>query len=376
MSSPLRHLIKKEFRQIFRDRAMLPMIFALPLVQMFIFAYAVTTDLKYVRLAVCDFDRTPESRRLLDSFFASDYFQPAGGAESPEALSTILLAGDADMTITIPNGYARDLAEGTTAELGLVVDGQNSSMAGRARGYAEAIIRTEVYRIMDEQRRAHPELESRIHRIVPVTRFFYNPQLESRYYMVPGIIVMILTAISGMLTGMAVVREKEVGTLEQLLVTPLTSTQLIAGKTIPFLILAFFELTLTTVIAKFWFQLPLVGPIWILAFASFVYLMVTLGTGLLASTVSHTQQQAMFTVWFVLVFGILTSGFFYPVDNMPREVFLLTYLNPLRHYLEIIRTIFLRGVTLADIQYQLYWLAGLGTLVFGTAILRFQKRVR
>ncbi len=372
---PTLYLIQKEFRQIFRDRAMVAMIFMLPLVQMFLFAYAIQTDLKNVRLAVLDLDRTPESRRLLDSFFASNYFLSAGQANGTSDLMDKLMRGDADMTLSIPAGYSKALLEGPAATVGLVVDGQNSSLAGRARGYAEAIIRGEAFRVMDEKRREHPELELMMHRIEPATRFFYNPQLESRFFMIPGIVVMIVTIVSAMLTGMAVVKEKEVGTLEQLLVTPLTSGQLIAGKTIPFLFLAFFELTFATTIAVLYFKLPLVGSIGLLAFASLLYLMVTLGTGLLASTMSQTQQQAMFTVWFFLVFGILMSGFFYPVENMPKGVYYFTFLDPLRHYIEIVRGIFLKGVTMRDIAPQLYWLGGIGSLVFTTAILRFRKRV-
>ena len=189
------------------------------------------------------------------------------------------------------------------------------------------IIRGEAFRVMDEKRRDHPEMEQFVHRIEPATRFFYNPKLESRYYMIPGIVVMVVTVISAMLTGMAVVKEKEVGTLEQLLVTPLTPAQLTIGKTVPFVALAFFELAFTTTIAVLYFKLPLIGSLWLLILASFLYLLVTLGTGLLASTVSQTQQQAMFTVWFFLVFGILMSGFFYPVENMPRGIYLLTFLN-------------------------------------------------
>jgi len=212
--------------------------------------------------------------------------------------------------------------------------------------------------------------------IEPVMRYFYNPTLESRYYMIPGILVLLITLISAFLTGMAVVKEKELGTLEQLMVSPLSPAQLIIGKTVPFVILAYFELTVAATFAIWWFNLPLVGSISLLAVCALVYLLVTLGIGLLVSTISNTQQQAMFTIWFFLVFGILMSGFFFPVENMPLTIQKITYINPLRYFIEIIRGIFLRGATLDDVLPNLLPLLGIGLVIFSTAILRFRKRSR
>jgi len=373
---PLLYLIQKEFRQVLRDRAMLRIVFALPLIQMFLFAYAIQNDLKNIRLATLDLDQTPESRHLLDSFFSSGYFRDAGDATKPSDLVLFLDNGDADMTLWIPKGYSEMLARGEKTSISIQVDGQNSSIAGRAIGYAEGLIRQEAFQRMYQMQLARPELMQLVHRVTPASRFFYNPELETRFYMIPGIVVLIVTVISAMLTGMAVVKEKEIGTLEHLLVTPLTPAQLIAGKTIPFVVLAFFDLSFATAIAILYFKLPLTGSLWLLGFASILYLLVTLGIGLLASTVSQTQQQAMFTVWFFLVFGILMSGFFYPVENMPRSVYLITFLNPLRHYMEIVRGIFLKGVTMSDAAAQLLWLGGLGATVFTAATLRFRKRIK
>lgn len=370
---PIFYLIRKEFQQLLRDKAMLRMIIGVPIIQLFIFAYAVTTDLKDARLGYVDYDRTPESRHLIDAYFTSGYFSPAGSAANSSLLMDWLMTGKIDIAITIPRGYAASIASGESVAVGVLVDGQNSSIAGRARGYAEAIIRTEAMKLLEEKRLAMPELASRIHRIEPVSRFYYNPQLESRVYMIPGIVVLLISIISGMLTGMAVVKEKEIGTLEQLMVTPLTPLQFIAGKTFPFVVIAFFELSFASSIAVLFFGIPLEGSIWLLTSASLLYLLVTLGAGLLASTVSSTQQQAMFTVWFFLIFGILMSGFFYPVENMPRGVYLLTYLNPLRHFIEITRGIFLKGVTVGDILPQISWLAVLGTIIFGAAVMKFRK---
>ncbi len=371
---PLRYLVQKEFRQLFRDAGMLRIIFVMPLIQLFLFGYAVTTDLKHVRLAVLDEDRTVESRNLARAFFTSDLFLHAGDPQSPQELQNELLFGDADMTLWIREGYGRQVANLDNAAVGIAVDGQNSSTAGRALGYAESIIRQEAQKVLEDWRLSHPNAP-RMTRIEPVTRFYFNPELESRYYMIPGIVVLILTVVSAMLTGMAVVKEKEIGTLEQLMVTPLTPFQLIVGKTVPFVVLAFFELTLATTIAVLWFKLPLVGSIALLAASAMIFLLVTLGVGLLVSTVSHTQQQAMFTVWFFLVFGILTSGFFYPIDNMPRWIQSLTWVNPLRYFVAIIRGIFLKGSGMADLYPHLVPLAALGVFTFSAAVFRFRKTI-
>ena len=375
MPNAVFYIIQKEFRQIFRERAMVAIIFALPLVQLFIFAYALTTDLKHIRLALLDDDRTPASRSLTASFFTSGYFTDWARAEFPDELESLLVRGGADMTLWIPRGYSQKLDNLDGATVALAVDGTNSSLAGRATGYAQAIIRREAQLTLDEKLLARPQLAQKLRLIEPVTRFYYNPQLESRYFMVPAIVVLILTIVSGMLTGMAVVKEKEAGTLEQLMVTPITPFQLIAGKTIPFVVLSFFELALATTVAVFWFKLPLVGSIPLLATAALVYLLVTLGVGLLASTVSQTQQQAMFTVWFFLVFGIIMSGFFFPISNMPDWAQKLTYLNPLRYILSMVRGIFLKGSTLKDVLPDLLPLLGLGVVIFSTAVLRFRKRL-
>lgn len=371
---PLRYLVQKEFRQLSRDAGMLRIVFIMPLLQLFLFGYAVTTDLKYVRLAVLDEDHTVESRDLARAFFTSDLFQRTEHPRSPKELQEFLLFGDADMTLWIREGFGRQAAGLDNATVGIAVDGQNSSTAGRALGYAEAIIRQEAQKVLADWRLSHPNAP-RMARIEPVTRFYFNPELESRYYMIPGIVVLILTVVSAMLTGMAVVKEKEIGTLEQLMVTPLTPFQLIVGKTVPFVALAFFELTFATTIAVLWFKLPLVGSIALLAASAMIFLLVTLGVGLLVSTISHTQQQAMFTVWFFLVFGILTSGFFYPLENMPRWIQVLTYVNPLRYFVAVIRGIFLKGSGIADLYPHLLPLAALGVVTFSVAVLRFRKTI-
>jgi len=372
---PILYLIQKEFRQIFRDPMMIRILFFMPLMQLFLFGYAVNNDLRNVRVAVLDQDNSLESRRLVDSFYASNLFIPGPVANNAQDLEQALLKGRTDITLWIPEGYSRDLLSGKTAQVEIDVDGKNSNLAGRAGGYASAILRQESERFRDARILAKPMLKQKVREIVPVTRFFYNPELETRFYMIPGIVVLVVTVISGMLTGMAVVREQEIGTLEQLMVTPITPLQLIIGKTLPFMLLSFLELGFAATIAVVWFKLTLVGSVPLLLLSAFIYLLVTLGGGVLASTVSKTQQQAMFTVWFFLVFGILTSGFFYPIDNMPKVMQYITYVNPIRYFLAIVRGLFLKGITFQESLVNLVPMAAIGLLTFGTAIVRFKKRV-
>lgn len=367
-------LVKKEFRQIFRDPMMPRIIFLMPLIQLLILGFAATTDVRNIDVSVLDMDRSSASRALVDAHYATDLFRPGPAAHDPGDLQQFLARGRADMTLWIPADFERRLVERKPATVGVVLDGRNSSQAGRAAGYVAAIFQRESRTLLEQEGLA-PAAAAPVPQVQKITRFFYNPQLESRYYMVPGIVAMLVTVISLLLTGMAVVREKEIGTLEQLMVTPITSLELVAGKTLPFVVITFVELAVGTLLAMLIYDLVLVGSFLVLAFASLIYLLVTLGGGLLASTVSKTQQQAMFTVWFFMVFFILTSGFFYPVDNMPDVVRWSTYINPMRYYMSIIRAVFLKGAGLADLGGQLLPLAILGVVAFSGAVLRFQKRL-
>jgi ABC-2 type transport system permease protein len=376
--TPLLYFVQKELRQVFRDRAMLRIIFGVPIIQLFVFAYAANLDLKNVRLAVLDEDASRASRRLVEALVESDVFVKGPAASRPEDLQRFLVHDEADVSLWIPRGFERDLLTPGTAEVGVAVDGQNSPLAGRAAGYAAAIVTREMSRAASEgdaPAYASPGGAAAGGGITAVTRFFYNPELESRIYMVPGILVVLITVISTMLTSMAVVRERELGTLEQLLVTPLTPAQHIAGKTIPFVIITFADFIIASIVAITWFRLPFLGSVPLLIVGAAAYLLVTLGVGLLASTVSSTQQQAMFTVWFFLVFGIMTSGFFFPVDNMPAWSQWLPAINPLRYMMDIIRGVFLKGAGFRDMGLELLILVIMGVGVFSAAILRFQKRI-
>lgn len=377
---PVLYMIQKEFRQVFRDFDMLRVVFMVPIIQLFLFSYAANTDLRNVTVGLLDQDQSYASRRVVDAFMHSDVFVAGPTASTPKELEGFLTHDKARLTLWIPKNFERDVLQGREVQVAIAVDGRNSSLAGRSSGYAQAVVAREVKRIRDEQnvRAIHaagvgpkkPPI-----RINGVARFFYNPELESRYYMVPGILVLLITIVSTLLTGMAVVREKELGTLEQVLVTPLTAGQLIAGKTIPFAVITFGELTFATIVAKLWFHLPLQGSIPTLVLGVGAYLLVTLGIGLLVSTISSTQQQAMFSVWFFMTFAILMSGFFYPVENMPGWAQTLSAIDPLRYTMNVVRGVFLRGAGITDLWREVVILVVMGMAVFSAAVLRFQKRI-
>ncbi|MBD3167663.1 ABC transporter permease subunit [bacterium] len=369
-------MIRKEFIQLRRDPAMIRIAILMPLIQLLVLAYAATFELKNVHVGIYDQDRTPESRLLVDRVMhaGEDLFLPAGYASGPHELEAMLLNRQADAVLWIPEGFAASFDTRDPARLFAQIDGRNATQAGQAGGYLSQIAAATAMEIAAERgvRVASMRPDGRI---VPEERFFYNPELESTWYMVPGIIVLLATIISAALTGMAVVREREIGTLEQLMVTPLTAGQMIAGKSIPFAVLSAVEMTLATVVGMLVFGIPMVGSPLLFALASLVFIFVMLSGGLLASTVSSTQQQAMFTVWFFLVISIILSGFFFPLENMPEWVMPLTWVNPLNYFMAIVRGIFLKGLTFGEMMPNLLPLLGIGVGMFAAAVLRFQKRV-
>ncbi len=367
----LRCLVRKEFKQLRRDTALLRVVFALPIFQLLVLSYALNNDLRNVRVATLDEDRTALSRAVLDAFAASDVFVSGPAARDGDELEALLRAGACDLAVRVPAGFERDALAGRAPSLGIDVDGTNSSLAGRGAGYAGAIVMRKAERFAAAQAGAVPAAS--VPRVATVVRFLYNPELESRLFMVPGVIVMLVTIISALATGMAVVREKELGTLDQVLVTPLTPLQYVVGKTLPFGLIALFDLTLATLFARLWFHVPMLGSPWVLLLGVLAYLLVTLGLGLLASAASNTQQQAMFTVWFFLVFAIMLSGFFFPVDNMPEWARWLTRINPMRYFMDIVRGVLLRGAGLADLRGELLTLLGMGVAAFGGAVLAFRR---
>jgi ABC-2 type transport system permease protein len=356
-------LVAKEFRQVFRDSRMLRVIFIAPVIQLTVFGYAVQTDLWKTKTFVVDHDRTAASRELIESLTAPGYFDVVGRSERGTDLVRALERGDAIVGIEIPVGFARDLREGR-AEVQVLIDGTNSNIASVAQGYVERIVQSYGLRASSMQV------------ILPVDlreRAWFNPDLVSQNYNVPAVAGILILLVCLLLTSLAVVREREIGTLEQLKVSPLNPFELIMGKTIPFGIIGLIDLVLVTAVALAWFQVPFRGSFLLLFAASLLYIGCGLGLGLLLSTVSKTQQEAFMGSFLVLMPTMVLSGFLFPVSSMPTSFQYLTLLNPVRHYLEIVRDIFLKGVGFEPLWPKFVALLLLGVALLGFATLRFRR---
>ena len=359
-------LIRKEFIQVWRDPKMLGIIFAMPVVQLLLLGYAVNVDVKNITLDVYDFDRSRTSRELVSAMKAGDYFLPTEEAFVREAtpvwdLDARFKDGSAEMALIISNGFSSGLARGDSVTVGVLADGADANSARTGLGYCAQIVNRYSRRVTG----VSPPVEIR-------HRFLYNPEAESVNYMVPGIVATLLMMVTVMLTSMAIVRERETGTLEQLMVTPIKVHTLLLGKLTTFAILGLFEATLALTIGVLWFGIPFVGsPLLLFALAG-LFLLTTLGMGMFFSTITSTQQQAMFLAWF---FAILTSGFFTPISNMPPLIQRITYLNPMRYFMSIIRGIMMKGAGLVDLLPEIGALIVFGAVIFSFSMIRFHKRV-
>lgn len=368
-------LFKKELIQTHRDKRMLGILFIAPIIQLFIFGYAVTTDINHIAMAVYDEDRTAESRQLVDRFIASGYFDYKNYLQSPREMNDVLDTGTAQLVLHIPTNFAHDLARGRTAQLQLVLDGSDSMSARIIAGYANGV--TQAYsgaislqrldRLRDTVTRV-PSLDGRV-------RVWYNPELKSVNFMVPGVLCLILLIVTMTLTSMAIVKEKEIGTLEQLIVTPISPYELMLGKTLPFLLIGMFDMMMVLLVAVGWFHVQVAGSVLLLFLLSALFLLTTLGLGIFISTVSRTQQEATLTSFFFFMPFILLSGFMFPIENMPVGIQWITYAIPLRYFLEIIRGIFLKGIGLAELWPQVLALAGFGIGILTLSAARFSKRL-
>ena len=363
MSRALIGLIKKEFIQVFRDRNMLRLIFLMPVIQLLLFGYVVNIDVKNLDLDVYDFDRSTESTELIRNTSANNYFTTHDFPVPLRDLEDNFQNSSSDMAIVIPEGFSEKLLTKDAPVFTLITDGSNANSTSIGTGYMMQILQMYV--------------ENYYNIVLPLKinySILYNPEAESVYYMVPGIVATLLTMITVMLTSMAIVREREVGTLEQLMVTPIRGRVLLLGKLIPFAILGLLEIVIALTAGVFWFNVPFVGSSWLLFSLAGLYLVTPLGIGLFFSTVTSTQQQAMFFAWFFSVFAILTSGFFTPISNMPQWMQFITYLNPMRYFMEIVRAIMMKGAVLQDLLFQVGVLTVYGIVVFSLSAFRFSKR--
>jgi ABC-2 type transport system permease protein len=374
MNSRLLSIIRKEFIQIIRDKRTLALILVIPIMQLFLLGYAATNDVRNVPLAVFDQSRSTEARALLDAYRAADYFKIAYSVGSEAELQQLIDRGDAKAGLIIPPDYASALAAGS-AQVAFILDGSDPTVASTALSAAQLIGQTHATGILAEKvsrsgqnLKLQPPVEVR-------TTVWYNPDLISSYFMIPGVIGMILYAITAILTASAVVRERERGTIEQLIVTPIRSWELVFGKILPYTILGLFDTIEVLLVGHWWFGVPIRGSMMLIILLSALFLLSGLGIGLLASTIANTQQEAMLTVWMTLLPSIFLSGFFFPLDAMPKVLYWISYLMPLRYYLTIIRVLLLKGVGIEMIWNDVTALTIFGVVIMGAAAMRFRKRL-
>ncbi len=365
------HLIRKEFIQVFRDHQMLGMIFIMPVVQVLLLGYAITVDVRDLSLGVMDYDRSPESRQLVEDFRHNETFDLNRVMRSPDEIRDALDRGEVSAVLVIPRGFARRLGRNEPVDVQLLLDGVDSNASLIASNHARGIVESYSLDVLRKSRAGAPLPDLR-----PRIQVLYNPELISRFYMIPGVVVVLLTMLTTLMTGLGLVRERETGTLEQLSVTPIRTVELLLGKILPFVLIAFFVLAVALTVCLVWFGVPMRGSWTLLVLFSLLFLLNTLGMGLLVSTVARTQQQAVFMVWFLLIFGILMSGFFFPIENMPPLMQRLTWLNPLRYFMAVVRELFLKGSGMMSFRVETMGLMILGPVAMALAALRFRKRAR
>ncbi len=380
----IREIVRKEFRQTLREPRMRILLFVPPLVQLIIFGYAVNLDVDHVRLGWLDRDHTTASRDLLAQFQGSPRFDLVALPKSQAEAQHLLDGSRVHAVISVLPGFGRDIERGVTTTVQVLVDGSNSNTASIAGAYATQVISAYAASALASQQQEKLVGRTMVTR-APVglgmptldvrSRVWFNPDLLSRDYFVPGVVVNIVTLVSIMLTAMAVVREKEIGTLEQLMVTPVRPVELMLGKTLPFAAAALVQVAFITTAALLVFGIPLRGSLVLLFFAAVIYLMTTLGVGLFVSTISQTQQQAVMGSFFFFTPAFMLSGFAFPIRNMPLPVQVLSFLDPVRYFISIVRGIFLKGTGISELWPQLAALLIYGTLILGASALRFHKRL-
>ncbi len=357
-------VVVKELLQLRRDPRILPILFVAPVFQLLILGYAATTDVRRVELAVCDLDRTAASREVVRAFTASTYFRLTAAVDSTDQLDRLAESGAARIALTIPAGFGAERASGRPSWVQLLADGSDAMTGTAGLGYAVGVLRDAT---------AAGGVETLVELRPQV---LYNPDLLSRNFMVPAVLAMIVMVMTMMLTAMAVVRESEVGTMEQLLVTPLAPSHLIVGKVVPYALVGLVEILSAMLVVLFWFEVPLRGSFLTLLLLTLPFMLCTLGQGLFISTLSRTQQQAMMLTAFLFMLPqVYLSGFVFPIQNMPRVFQLVTYLVPLRYYVVILRGVFLKGVGLAVLWPEALALVAFGLGILALARLRLRRRL-
>ncbi len=369
----LLHVMWKELLELKADPRLFGIVIIAPIFQLGILGYAATTDVKDVPVVIVDADRSTESRDLVSRFEASSNFKIVAMLGSTEDIDPWLERGAAWLALSIPPDFGTNIGQATPVTLQVVADGSDSNSTNVALGYTRALVAGYAQDLMSarsfDSAQAVPLVNAEI-------RVWFNPELESRFFMIPGIVALLLLVVTTNLSAMAIVREREVGTLEQLNVTPIARWELILGKLLPYGLIGMIDVVLVLIVALYWFEVPLRGSLPLLFGMSFVYLLTTLGLGLFVSTISNTQQQAMMTTTFFFMLPMVyLSGFIFPIENMPWWIQPLTYLIPLRYFLVILRDLFLKGVGLETFWPQALALLGWGVAILALATLRSSKRL-
>ncbi len=370
------YIVQKEFRQIRRVRANFVIIFVAPFFQLLIMGSAITTEVKNVPLATLDFDHSAASREILNAVRATSSFAYVGSVTSEQEAAALLDRGRAKLVVAIPPHFEQALKDGESPRVQVLVDGVDGNSAGIALGYIQATLAREQASMARFAPLPAAQAALRISTITVIPRMWYNPDLISKLNIVPGLVAVLLMMLTMLLTAMNIVREKEIGTLEQLMVTPIGSIQLIIGKIIPFFVLGLMQLTVGIVAAGLVFGIWIKGSLLLLYVMAAIFCLSTLGFGIFVSTIATTQPQAMFISWFFMIFSLLLAGFFIPIENMPRAIQDITYINPLRYFIVIIREIYLKGTGFRFLWKEALAMFAIGIIALTSASLRFRKRLK
>jgi ABC-2 type transport system permease protein len=372
----VRLMVWKEFAHIRADRLSVRLMIFPVFVMTFLLGYALTTEVRNIDVAVVDQSRTPESLSLIETLRSNRLFRWKGAIPTTGEAGQRMDAGTVKAVLVIPPDFSQDLAGSQGAHVQLLVDGQDANSANVSRGYLTAIVsRWALQRFGRELEKRGVRVQS----LVPVTVtpvIMFNPLLKSTWYMVPALVVMLVTIITGLLSGLSIVKEKESGTLEQLMVTPLEPRHLIIGKTVPYLLIGLAEMCLFLVVVLLWFRIPFRGNVLVFFLFGLVYMGSSLGIGIFTSTIARTPQQVLFLIWFILIFFILLSGFFMPVENMPHWVQNVSRVNPVRYFMFAVREIFLKGSGLAELWRELLAMLAIGVTVLSASVMLFHRRAK
>ncbi|TAK50533.1 MAG: ABC transporter permease [Saprospiraceae bacterium] len=375
-------LIQKELKQVVRNRAMLPILFVFPVIQLVILSFAATHDIKNIKLAVADYDHSESSRTLINKLTASEYFILKGTPQSDGGAFDFLQNGQADAVLTIPPHFERDVMRRQPVSLQFEVNAINGQKAGLAASYAGQVFQSFGRQVAEEWQlrfvnaaASPPSIVRPLAAIETTSSYWYNPELDYKTFMVPGILGELVAMLVLILSAMNVVREKELGTIEQINVSPIRKWQFISGKLLPFLLIGLFDLALGLTAGKLLFDIPIVGSLWVVVAFCVVNIFYVLGIGFFISNFAGTQQQAMFIAWFFMVIFILMSGLFTPIESMPEWAQAMTVPNPIAHFVEVMRMVLLKGSSWADVRYNFLVMIGLGVLMNGLAVWTYRKRV-